>query len=228
MNSASENMTEAPLSTQSPYHTKQYVFGKRAAACHDKRPARGEIRMTARFRKNDWLDLAAKLLGEEGPAALTLERLTAAAKRTRGSFYHHFSDRDAFLRALMERWREQVIEIAGKRYAAAQSDAELRALLRDQPFELDFRFEREIRRLAASEPIVREILNQVDAARIEGLACLLAHMRPELDDPMSFAFVQYCSVLGGQWLLEDPNDPRLPAIRRMGERIFGIDEPEEK
>jgi AcrR family transcriptional regulator len=53
--------------------------------------------------------------GEEGPAALTIERLTAAARRTRGSFYHRFADRDAFVRALMERWREQTIEISGKR-----------------------------------------------------------------------------------------------------------------
>ncbi|WP_330083781.1 helix-turn-helix domain-containing protein [Methylocystis iwaonis] len=181
----------------------------------------------SRFKKEDWLALGAKLLAEEGPAALTIDRLTAAARRTRGSFYHHFEDRDAFLRAMMERWRTQVIEIAGKRYEAAQSEAEIRALMREQPFELDFRFEREIRRLAASEPIVCEILNQVDCARIEGLACLLTHMRPDIDDPMSFAFVQYCAVVGAQWLLEDPNDPRLPAIRRTGNRLFGLSEPEE-
>jgi AcrR family transcriptional regulator len=184
--------------------------------------------MTERFKKDDWLALAAGLLREEGPGALTIERMTQAARRTRGSFYHHFADRDAFLRALMLRWRTEVVDEVGRRYQAAQTDAELRALMREQPFELDFRFEREIRRLAASEPIVREILNQVDATRVEGLACLLSHMRPDIDDPMSYAFIQYCAVVGGQWLLEDEHDPRLPAIRRMGAKIFGIDEPGER
>jgi AcrR family transcriptional regulator len=182
--------------------------------------------MSTRFKKEDWLVLGAKLLAEEGPAALTIERLTAAAKRTRGSFYHHFADRDAFVRAMLERWREQVIEIAGKRYAEDPSPKAWRKLLREGPFEIDFRFEREVRRLAASEPIVRDVLKQVDQARIEGLAWLIEQMRPEVEDPQSFAFIQYCAVVGAQWLLDDVNDPRLPAIRETGNRLFGIAEPD--
>jgi AcrR family transcriptional regulator len=183
--------------------------------------------MSRRYRKEDWLDLGARLLAEEGPGALTIERLTAAAKRTRGSFYHHFEDRDAFVRALMERWREQVIDIASKRYADDPSPKAWRKLIREGPFEIDFRFEREIRRLAASEPIVREVLKEVDRARIEGLACVISHLRPEVDDPQSFAFIQYCAMIGGQWLLDDINDPRLPAIRETGDRLFGVAEPDD-
>jgi len=184
--------------------------------------------MSSRYRKEDWLLLGARLLGEEGPPALTVERLTAAAGRTRGSFYHHFVDRDAFVRALMERWREQAIEAEGKRYAENATPEAWRKLMRERPFEIDFRFEREIRRLAASEPIVREILKEVDRARVEGLACLIGQIRSEVEDPQSFAFVQYCALVGAQWLFDDPNDPRLPAIRKTGNRLFGIAEPEEE
>ena len=178
--------------------------------------------MSSRYKKEDWLSLGKRLLAEEGPPALTVERLTVAAEHTRGSFYHHFTDRDAFVRALMERWREQAIEVEGKRYAEDTSPEAWRKLMRDRPFEIDFRFEREIRRLAASEPIVREILKQVDGARIEGLACLIRQLRPEVEDPSSFAFVQYCALVGAQWLLDDPNDPRLPALRRTANSLFGI------
>jgi AcrR family transcriptional regulator len=183
--------------------------------------------MSGRYKKEDWLLLGARLLGEEGPSALTVERLTAAAKRTRGSFYHHFTDRDAFVRALMERWREQAIEAAGKRYERAASPAELRQLMREQPKQLDYPFERAVRRWAASEPIVRAVLDEVDRKRIEGLGCLLAYLRPEIEDPQSAAVVQYAALVGLQWLLEGADDARLAAILRCGERIFGLDEPGE-
>jgi AcrR family transcriptional regulator len=181
----------------------------------------------SRYTKEDWLTLGAKLLGEEGSRALTIERLTVAAQRTRGSFYHHFQDRDAFVRALMLRWKEREIDIEGKRYEANPTPENWRKLMRDHPFEIDFPFEREARRLAASEPIVREIVMEVDRARMEGLAWLIGAMRPEVEDPQSFAFIQYCALIGAQWLLDDPNDPRLKAIRKTGERIFGLEEPGE-
>jgi AcrR family transcriptional regulator len=180
-----------------------------------------------RYKKEDWLALGARLLACEGPAALTVERLTAAAQRTKGSFYHHFADREAFLRAMMERWRVQAIDIPSARYAEDASPKAWRKLLREGPFEIDFRFEREIRRLAASEPIVRAALRQVDDSRIHGLACLLTRMRPDIDDPHAFASIQYATVVGLQWLIDDPHDPRIDAIRRTGNRLFGIDEPDE-
>lgn len=181
----------------------------------------------SRYTKEDWMKLGARLLAEEGAAALTIERLTAAAGRTRGSFYHHFADRDAFVAAMMARWRVEVIDVWGLRYQQAGSPAELRRLMREQPMELDHQFERAARRWAASEPIVREALDQVDRMRVEGLGCVLAHLRPELDDPQSAAFVQYAALVGMQWLLESLDDPRVPAIRKVGNGIFGLNEPDE-
>lgn len=180
----------------------------------------------SRFKKEDWLALGAKLLADEGPAALTIERLTDAAKRTRGSFYHHFEDRDAFVRALMERWREEVIDKAAKPYEAAQTPAEFRRLMREKPFELDHRFERAVRRFAASEPIVRAALDEVDRKRIEGLACIIAHLRPQEKDPHAFALVQYATLVGAQWLFDDLNDPRMAAARGVAERLFDLNDDE--
>lgn len=182
----------------------------------------------SRFKKDDWLDLGARLLAEEGPQALTIERLTAAAKRTKGSFYHHFADRHAFVRAILLRWREHVVVDMGKHYEKAQSPAEIRKLMREQPLELDYRFERAVRRFAASEPIVRDVLDEVDCRRIDGLTCLIRYLRPDEPDPRSAALVQYAALVGAQWLLEDAQDPRLPAIRKTGNRLFGIDEPEDE
>lgn len=180
----------------------------------------------ARFTRTDWLELASRLLAEEGPAGLVIERLTEAAKRTRGSFYHHFASRDAFLAALMEHWRDKVIEAAAQPYRDNPSPETLKALLREAPHTWNHAFEREVRRLAANEPVVREGVKRVDTERIAGLAFLIGLFRPEVDDPESMAFLQYAVVVGGQWLLESDDDPRMPGIRRVGEALFGLADEE--
>ena len=57
----------------------------------------------ARFSKTHWLELGQALLKFEGPGALTLERLTESAGKTRGSFYHHFKSKDDILDAVITR-----------------------------------------------------------------------------------------------------------------------------
>lgn len=176
----------------------------------------------SRFSKSDWLKLAAQLLGEEGPGAMTIERLTEAAGRTRGSLYHHFQSREGFLVAMMDWWRAQVIEGRDERFAAALDDAAaLREWMRKEPFLWDARFERGVRQLAVTEPIVAATLRQIDEARIAGVAAMIAQVRPEVEDPQSLAFIQYAVVVGLQWLLT-PEDPRGNALVAAGYKLFGL------
>ena len=73
-----------------------------------------------------WLVLGLAQLSAHGPDGLRIEPLCAAAARTRGSFYHHFQDHDAFIAALLDHWRDWITdgviemveleaEISGKR-----------------------------------------------------------------------------------------------------------------
>ncbi len=73
---------------------------------------------------------------------------------------------------------------------------------------------------------MREGVKRVDTERIAGLAFLIGLFRPEVDDPESMAFLQYAVVVGGQWLLESDDDPRMPGIRRVGEALFGLADEE--
>lgn len=177
----------------------------------------------ARFRKEDWLDLGARLLAEEGPQALTLERLTAAAERTRGSFYHHFRDREDFVLAMIARWRKRVIDGEMARHLADPRPEAWRKLMRESPEIMDYRFERELRRLAAAEPAVRAALKEADAARGAGAATVLEKLHPGRADNEARAFLLYAALVGAQWLL-DEDDPRIPAIRDTTHRLFGMDD----
>jgi AcrR family transcriptional regulator len=177
----------------------------------------------ARFSKLDWLSLGERLLSDEGPSALSLERLTEAAGRTKGSFYHHFQSRDDFLAALTRHWRETVVEAAAKPYR--DNPAAWPALLHAATFDLNQPFERALRRLAADEPIVRAGVERVDRERIDSLTFLVSQLRDDLEDPRAFAVLLYAVIVGAQWLLKSADDPRAPALRAMIEAVFVLTPP---
>ncbi|MCP5370960.1 MAG: helix-turn-helix transcriptional regulator [Hyphomicrobiales bacterium] len=126
----------------------------------------------SRLRRDDWLDLALAALAEDGPDGLTLEALCDRAGRTRGSFYHHFADHEAFVSALVDRWTADNTE---RLVAAAEAPADAKAgldALNDLTSVLDPRLEVGMRRLAARQPAVRRRVARVDARRMEVLARL--------------------------------------------------------
>jgi AcrR family transcriptional regulator len=171
-----------------------------------------------RFSRRHWLAFGEQQLSAEGPGALSLERLTLAAGRTKGSFYHHFQSRDDFLAALMDYWRETVVEAAARPYR--DDPAAWPALLHAAPFDLNQPFERALRRLAADEPIVRTGVERVDRERIDNLTFLVSQLRDDLDDPRAYAVLLYAVIVGAQWLLKGADDPRAPSLRRMFEAVF--------
>ena len=177
------------------------------------------LETTFRFGKVDWLEIGFRLLASEGPGALTLERLTQEAGRTRGSFYHHFKDREDFVREMMAEWRERSTEQAARRMAEVADVAALRRLLLDWPTSLDHRLEKAFRRMAVVEPLVREMLDEMDRRRVEGFAALVAGARPDVADPQSFALLAYSVIVGCQWLLGQ-DDPRAEGLKAAGEALF--------
>lgn len=180
----------------------------------------------ARFSKTHWLELGQAQLKTEGPGALTLERMTKSAGKTRGSFYHHFKSRDAFLIAMIEAWQSTSLTSLAARLQNEDSADGKRKIMRGVSMEWDGAFERQLRILAAQEPLVAKLLSQVDELRIQGLASMIALLQPEVEDPAAFAFVQYAAIVGGQMLLSSENDARIPAIRKTGNQIFGLSQGE--
>ncbi|WP_256334957.1 TetR/AcrR family transcriptional regulator [Lentzea albidocapillata] len=69
----------------------------------------------ARRNRDDWTEIALRALAEGGLPAVAIEPLAARAGATKGSVYHHFPNREALLKATVERWErehtEKVIEL---------------------------------------------------------------------------------------------------------------------
>jgi AcrR family transcriptional regulator len=59
---------------------------------------------TRRLSVDDWIQAGFALLTDGGPNALRVDRLCERLGVTKGSFYWHFSDLQAFRTALLEAW----------------------------------------------------------------------------------------------------------------------------
>jgi AcrR family transcriptional regulator len=57
-----------------------------------------------RLSASDWTAAALDALAAGGLAAVAVEPLATRLGTTKGSFYWHFTNRDALLRAVLERW----------------------------------------------------------------------------------------------------------------------------
>jgi AcrR family transcriptional regulator len=170
-----------------------------------------------RFHRADWLVLGLRLLAEAGPEGLTIDRLTALAGKTKGSFYHHFQDQPAFIKALLDHWREahtghlirQVNETPGAR-------ARIKTLDR-LASELDFAVEIAVRRLAATEPLARQIVEEVDRQRIAYLAELTAAgLGISKESALAVAEVEYAAFVGAQLIF---GHKAKSWLRTISERI---------
>ncbi|MDJ1158132.1 helix-turn-helix domain-containing protein [Chelatococcus sp. SYSU_G07232] len=132
--------------------------------------SRATPRRPGRRTRADWVELGTTLLREEGPAALTVERLTAAAGLTKGSFYHHFDGIGAFVEALLDAWEEHSTESILHAVEALPPTPERRQRMADLTYAIDLRLETAVRRLAAGDARTAGRLAEVDARREAAVA----------------------------------------------------------
>lgn len=66
--------------------------------------------MTKRLTAQDWIDFALRALAREGADALKADVLARKLGVSRGSFYWHFSDLDAFHSRVVEHWKQTATE----------------------------------------------------------------------------------------------------------------------
>lgn len=160
----------------------------------------------------DWCRAGLALLRDQGPGAVTLERLCAALGKTKGSFYHHFRDMDAYRAALLEEWEE--LHTARPIAAAEAADGPRRrsALLDAVVQGVDHELDRAVRAWGREDGRVRGALARVDARRLAYLEAL--HRGHGRSDPRGLAELEYAVFLGAQQLglLADPR--RGVALRR--------------
>ncbi len=116
-------------------------------------------------RSEDWLAAGFTILGEAGADELTIERLCRAVDRTKGAFYHHYPDIQAYRAQLLAFW--EVLHTQAPIDAADfASVAERRHALHLAVSRLDQKVEVAVRAWAYRDPVAHAALTTVDERRV--------------------------------------------------------------
>jgi len=143
-----------------------------------------------------------------------VERLGAALKVTKGSFYWHFKDRPALLAALLDAWKARATRDV---IAAVDARAEdplgcLRALFA-VTVPNDGRLDLAVRAWAAQDESARAALDEIDARRLTYLEMQFLALGFKAEAASARARFAY-QALVGQFMMD-----KLPPEARTAERL---------
>lgn len=165
-----------------------------------------------------WLEAANELLAQHGHSAVTIEQLTARTAKTRGSFYHHFGNMEAFVERLMADWREQNTERIVRLAEGTSEPSARRSLVNREAVRLDARLETALRIWAGVNAHVRAACDDVDRRRVSMMARDLADMAQSLGYDLSepkarvLAQIEYAAFVGAQLLAAEGQDTDLTEL----------------
>ncbi|WP_307713427.1 TetR/AcrR family transcriptional regulator [Streptomyces sp. V4I23] len=153
----------------------------------------GRQRLTAR----DWADAALAAMAERGLAAVAVEPLAARLGTTKGSFYWHFTNREALIEAALERWEEICTEeIITAVETEPDPERRLRTLLRqattsaaDDPLEVSLL-------ATAAHPQVAAVLGRVTERRVGYVARLFEEFGFPAAEARTRGLLAYSTYLG--------------------------------
>jgi AcrR family transcriptional regulator len=158
---------------------------------------RRETNMVDQLSERDWLDLGLKMLARHGFTALKADPLAKTMGVSRGSFYWHFANVEAFHTALLRHWREVTVEDIIRDVQASASDRNalpvlLRRVFSAKPPPL----ERAVRNWATFDPAAAAAVRTVDRSRLNYVESLLAASGLSADTARARAQILYWAFLG--------------------------------
>lgn len=152
---------------------------------------------TRRLTPQDWAFAALRAIAQGGVAAVSIEALARGLGATRGSFYWHFTSRDALIEAALTYWRQEatdtVIAEIGKEPDPRQR---LRQIL-EYAITVDPIIGLEPALTAqADHPAVAPVLRQVTSARIAFLSDCYTDLGLSPTQARRQAVIAYAAYLG--------------------------------
>ena len=124
---------------------------------------------SSRLSADDWLRAAFDIMVDEGIAGVKIHRLCERLGVTKGSFYWHFQDLDAFLGELARRWGEEGVKMPARLVDSSDPAA---GLLHAMELFADRRVRnltRAVRDWAQNDERARVAIRQADQALFEGV-----------------------------------------------------------
>ena len=170
---------------------------------------------------NKWLAAAVATLIAEGIDAVRIDRLARRLRITRGSFYHHYEDRDDLLRAVLDHY----VQINHQNFVAMLPA--LQGTAKEKLWTLwaataskEFRdYDWAVRMWGMRDPHVTEVLNKIDVKRMEVMIALFMEMGFTEDESWIRAALAYHGSLGDRAFF----GPFPPMAKRLEWRRIALD-----
>jgi AcrR family transcriptional regulator len=156
--------------------------------------------LVAKVPAASWLQAARETLVDHGIDAVKVDRLARQLGVTRGGFYHHFTDRDDLLSRLLQDWLATVVFVAEEPvpanpgHALAAIDVLVERLIQEDGY--DPRFDLAVRAWAHADPRTAEVVQRVDARRLEALTRIFTALGCEGEEAVVRARVFYFHQIG--------------------------------
>jgi AcrR family transcriptional regulator len=175
--------------------------------------------MADQLSARDWLDVGLKALAANGFTALKAEPLAKALKVSRGSFYWHFADLNAYHAAVLVHWREVTAErVIADLETTPEGESALEVLLR-RTFSGRLALERAVRSWATSDAQARAAVQAIDRRRLDYVELLLRKAGQPGDIAQARAQILYWAFIG--YALSDKPLPKARQEMVLGE-LMGI------
>jgi AcrR family transcriptional regulator len=166
----------------------------------------------APLQRTDFYQAALQLMAAGGAVQVTIDNLCEALQVTKGSFYHHFENRSAFVRQTLLHW-EQVQGRSLVDEALRVPDARKRiGVLEQLAAGLDHDAERAIRQLAATDSFANEVRQRVDRDRLAVVARTIEEAGVGGTDAELIADVGFTILVGAQETGERPDPGRVTRL----------------
>ncbi|HHG91120.1 MAG TPA: TetR/AcrR family transcriptional regulator [Devosia sp.] len=179
------------------------------------------------LKAEDWIRGAFRALGAGGPQAIRVEAIARNMKVSKGSFYWHFRDLGTLKVAMLEHWVdiatfETIAKVAQKGEGAYAQLLSLIALATgDQSADYGGpRVEAAIREWARTEKSVAQIVEEVEAARLDFVASLFLKAGADGEASRQKARLLYGAMIGLEQLPGSEPEQVRRDLGRLLERLL--------
>jgi AcrR family transcriptional regulator len=171
---------------------------------------------------NTWIDAGLRAFAAGGVDAVRIELLAQELNVTRGSFYWHFQDRQAFLEQMLDAWERKSTDEVLERVESGGGDAKekvKRAGMLTFSKEL-LPIDLAVREWARRDRSVAQRLRRVDNRRMEYLRSLISTLCSDPDDVEARSMLAFSLAIGNHFIAADLARSRKAILESATKRLL--------
>jgi AcrR family transcriptional regulator len=154
------------------------------------------MRASSRLGADDWVRAALDVMVDEGIAGVKIQRLCERLGVTKGSFYWHFADLDAFLSEVARQWAEDGATLHSEIDADVEPSAKLQRAMRLFADRRNRNLARAMRDWAQNDERARAAIRKADQRVFEQVKAVLVSLGFDDEDAEVRAKILYYAGVG--------------------------------